>query len=121
MTRRRQRLGRLGERLTVEALAARGYTIVARNWRCPAGEIDIVAQHGDTLVVVEVRTRRGQAYGTPEESVTPAKQAKLVELGQTYVQEHDWDGPWRIDVVAVQFSRSGHLERLTIIENAVQG
>ena len=121
MTGRRQRLGQVGERLAAEALTARGCAIVARNWRCPAGEIDLVAQDGDTLVVVEVRTRRGEAYGTPEESVTPAKQAKLVELGQTYVQEQGWEGPWRIDVVAVQFSRSGRLERLTVIENAVEG
>lgn len=121
MTHRRQRLGRLGERLAAETLAARGYTIVARNWRCPTGEIDIVAQEGDSLVVVEVRTRSGDAYGTPEESVTPAKQAKLVELGQTYVQEHGWDGPWRIDVVALQFNRSGRLQRLTVIESAVEG
>jgi len=121
MTRRRKQLGQLGEQLAAAALAARGYTIVARNWRCPAGEIDIVAQDGDCLVMVEVRTRRGETYGTPEESVTPAKQAKLIELGQTYVQEHGWDGPWRIDVVAVQLSCAGRLERLTVIENAVEG
>ena len=121
MTSKRQRLGRLGERLAAEALTARGYTIVARNWRCQAGEIDLVARDGDCLVVVEVRTRRGEAYGTPEESVTPAKQAKLVELGQTYVQEQGWDGPWRIDVVAVQFSHSGRLQRVTVIKNAVEG
>ncbi|MDH7486116.1 MAG: YraN family protein [Anaerolineae bacterium] len=121
MSSRRQRLGQVGERLAAEALAARGYAILARNWRCPAGEIDIVARDGDTLVMVEVRTRRGEAFGTPEESVTPAKQARLVELGQTYVQERGWDGPWRIDVVAVQFSPAGRLERLTVIPNAVEG
>ena len=121
MSRRRLRLGRLGERLAAEELASRGYTILASNWRCPAGEIDIVAQDSDCLVVVEVRARQGETYGTPEESVTPAKQARLVELGQTYVQERGWDGPWRIDVVAVQFSRNGRLERLTVIENAVEG
>lgn len=121
MTNRRQQLGRLGEKMAAQALAAAGRTIVARNWRCTAGEIDIVAQDGDTLVVVEVRTRRGDAYGTPEESMTPPKQAKLVELGQTYVQETDWAGPWRIDVVAVQLNRRGRLERLEVIENAVEG
>ena len=87
----------------------RGYVVRERNWRCPAGEIDIVAQDGDCLAFVEVRTRRGRKYGTPEESVTPAKQAKLVELAQTYLQEHCWDGDWRIDVAAVEMTPGGKL------------
>jgi putative endonuclease len=117
----RQQLGRRGEQLAVDALNERSYTVRARNWRCPIGEIDIIAQDGQVLVVVEVRTRRGQAYGSPEDSLTAPKQARLVELGQTYVQEVDWDGPWRIDVVAVQLGLRGQLERLTVIENAVEG
>jgi len=121
VTTARQRLGQLGERLAERALTAQSYTIIEHNWRCPAGEIDIVARDGEDLVVVEVRTRRGIAYGTPEESLTALKQAKLVELGQTYVQEVEWDGPWRIDVVAVQMGRQGQLERLTLIRDAVSG
>ena len=121
MTTARQRLGQLGERLAGQALTAQSYTILEHNWRCPAGEIDIVARDGEDLVVVEVRTRRGTAYGTPEESLTAVKQAKLVELGQTYVQEVEWDGPWRIDVVAVQMGLRGELERLTLIRDAVSG
>jgi putative endonuclease len=121
VTNRRQQLGRQGEQMAAQALAAAGATILARNWRCPAGEIDLVARDGDTLVVVEVRTRRGEAYGTPEESLTASKQAKLVELGQTYVQETDWAGPWRIDLVAVQFSSAGSLERIEVIKDAVEG
>ena len=70
-----------------------GYRVIARNWRCAAGEIDIVARDGPVLAVVEVRTRRGRPYGTPEESLTARKQRKLVELGQTYVQETGWPGP----------------------------
>lgn len=89
------------------------------NWRCPAGEIDIVARDVQGLAFVEVRTRRGKEYGTPEESLTPAKQAKLIELAQTYVQEHNWLGDWRIDVVAVEMTRGGKLLRVDLIENAV--
>ena len=121
MSTARQRLGRLGERLAEQALTAQSYTIIEHNWRCPTGEIDIVARDGEHLVMVEVRTRRGTAYGTPEESLTPIKQAKLVELGQTYVQEVDWNGPWRIDLVAVQMGYRGQLERLTLIRDAVTG
>jgi len=98
-----------------------GYVVRERNWRCPVGEMDIVAEDGDCLVFVEVRTRRGRKYGTPEESVTPAKQAKLVELAQTYLQEHSWDGDWRIDVVAVEMTPGGKLLRVELIKNAVWG
>ncbi|UCC64266.1 MAG: YraN family protein [Anaerolineae bacterium] len=115
----RKALGRLGEELAARALAAQGYRIRERNWRCPDGELDIVAEDGDVLAFVEVKTRRGREFGTPEEAVTPAKQAKLVELAATYVQESDWPGDWRIDVAAVELTPNGKLIRLEIIKNAV--
>lgn len=105
--------------MAVAQLEERGYIVRERNWHCPAGEIDIVAEDGDCLVFVEVRTRRGCEYGTPEESVTPVKQAKLMEVAQTYLQEHPWDGDWRIDVVAVEMSSRGKLLRVELIQNAV--
>jgi len=117
----RKKLGQRGEDLAVARLQARGYVVRERNWRCPVGEMDIVAEDGDCLAFVEVRTRRGRKFGTPEESVTPAKQAKLVELAQTYLQEHDWDGDWRIDVVAVEMTPGGKLLRVELIKNAVTG
>lgn len=115
----RKKLGQRGEELAAAYLEKRGYVVRERNWRCPAGEIDIVAEDGDCLVFVEVRTRRGRKYGTPEESVTPSKQTKLVEVAQTYLQEHSWDGDWRIDVVAVEMTAGGKLLRVGLIENAV--
>jgi putative endonuclease len=117
----RRRLGQRGEDLAARHLAARGYEIVTRNWRCEAGELDLVARDGDALVFVEVRTRRGEALGTPEESVTPAKQARLIVLAEAYVQAHDWLGDWRIDVVAVEMDRRGRLLRVEQYENAVTG
>jgi putative endonuclease len=117
----RKKLGQRGEGLAAAHLEERGYVVRERNWRCPVGEVDIVAEDGGCLVFVEVRTRRGRAYGTPEESVTPTKQAKLVEVAQTYLQEHDWDGDWRIDVVAVEMTSGGRLLRVELIKNAVWG
>ncbi len=117
----RKKLGQRGEELTVAHLEERGYVVRERNWRCLAGEIDIVAEEGGCLVFVEVRTRRGREYGSPEESVTPAKQAKLVEVAQTYLQEHRWEGDWRIDVVAVEMTSGGKLLRVELIKNAVWG
>jgi putative endonuclease len=118
----KRRLGRRGEEVAAAYLRDQGYEILARNWRCPAGELDIVAREGGTLAFVEVRTRRGDRFGTPEESITPAKQAKLVELAQTYLQEHDLaDENWRIDVVAVEMGGRGGVKRLNLIRNAVWG
>lgn len=119
MTRSRKELGRMGEELAARALAARSYRIRERNWRCPAGELDIVAEDGDVLVFVEVKTRRGREFGTPEEAVTPAKQAKLIELAAAYVQESGWPGDWRIDMAAVELTPGGKLLRVEIIQNAV--
>ena len=115
----RKKLGQRGEDLAAAHLEEQGYVVRERNWRCTAGEMDIVAEDGDCLVFVEVRTRRGRAFGTPEESVTPAKQAKLVEVAQTYLHENDWDGDWRIDVVAVEMTLGGKLLRIELITNAV--
>jgi putative endonuclease len=117
----RRKLGQLGEELAVAQLRKRGYVVEERNYRCPRGEIDVVARDGACLVFVEVRTRQGREYGSPEESITPAKQAKLIELAQTYVQENNWEGDWRIDVVAVEMSRAGKLLRVEIVQNAVGG
>jgi putative endonuclease len=117
----RRGLGRRGEELAAQRLAALGYQIVARNWRCESGELDLVVRDGDCLALVEVRTRRGRALGTPEESITPAKQARLIELAEAYVQACDWVGDWRIDVVAVEMDRRGRLLRVDHYENAVTG
>ena len=70
-------LGRYGEEVAAEHLVAAGLTIVARNWRCREGEVDIVALDGDVLVMCEVKTRRGVGFGTPLDAVTPAKAARL--------------------------------------------
>jgi putative endonuclease len=83
--------------------------------------VDLVARDGDCLVVVEVRTRRGRALGTPEESITQAKQARLITLADAYVEDCDWSGYWRIDVIAVEMDWRGRLLRVDHYENAVTG
>lgn len=116
----RQGLGRTGERLAAEELIRRGYRLLERNFRCRYGEIDIVAEEGDDLVFVEVKTRRGVAYGLPEEAVTLRKQRKLVELAWYYLDLHSCsERSWRIDVVAVQLSSGGKFEEIRIYQHAV--
>lgn len=122
MADQRRGTGQRGEELAAAHLARQGYEILARNWRCRAGEMDIIARRGEMLVFVEVRTRRGRRLGTPEESVTPAKQARLIEVAQTYLQEIELAGsPWRIDVVAVVLDGRGQVRRFNHLESAVGG
>ena len=118
----RRRLGNWGEGVAAVQLEAKGYTIVARNWRCAAGEIDLVARDGETLVFVEVKTRRGRAYGAPEEALTPRKAQKLLQLGAQYVYEQSLgDINWRIDLVAIELDARGLLLRCDHVRNAVLG
>ncbi len=105
---RRGQLGRLGEELACERLTALGLRIVARNWRCRTGEIDVVAAGPDLLVFCEVKTRRGHGYGTPAEAVTPAKRARLRQLAAAYLAAVEHPAcRVRFDVVAVHWPR-GH-------------
>jgi putative endonuclease len=114
----RKQTGRHGEDIAAAYLLEQGCRIVTRNWVCATGELDIIAQDGDTLVFVEVRTRRGNRFGTAEESVTPAKQTRLIELAQTYLHHSPQPPPsWRIDVVAVQLGQG--LPQINHLKNAV--
>jgi putative endonuclease len=101
-------------------LEGQGYTVRETNYRCPEGEIDIVAQKGDCLVFAEVRTRRSLGFGTPEESVTAAKKEKLTNTALYYVAAHsDLPAQWRVDVVAVEVGSDGEVRRLEHIEDAL--
>ncbi len=114
----RQRTGQFGEETATAYLVAKGYKIVARNWRCLVGELDIIAQDNQTLVFIEVRTRRGIRFGQAAESITPTKQTRLVELAYTYLQELNLsDCRWRIDVVAIQLHHG--LPDINHLENVV--
>ena len=116
----RQSLGRLGERLAADALEKRGYRILEQNFRCRYGEIDLVAEDGQDLVFVEVKTRRGTLYGRPEEAITSHKARKLQEVAGYYLDLHQLpDCAWRIDVVAVQFSPTGKLEEIRVYQHAI--
>ena len=89
-----------------------GWTVLARNWRAPGGELDIVARDGDTLVFVEVRARRARATYAPEETIGRRKIERLLATGGAYLDACEWDGPCRFDVVAVSMADSGYDIRL---------
>ena len=119
---KRRETGALGERIACEFLGKNGYEILEKNYRCPDGEMDIVAQQKDTLVFIEVRTKKSRFFGRPEESITTVKQERLTKLAEQYGQAHEnLPEAWRIDVVAIQIENNGKIERIEIIENAVDG
>jgi putative endonuclease len=95
-------LGRRGEEAAARHLTGMGWQILDRNWRCPEGELDIVARDGAELVVCEVKTRSSTAYGTPAEAVTPAKAARLRRLAARWLVAHAVGGvAVRIDVIGL--------------------
>ncbi len=117
---KRKQLGDLGEKLAKNFLKKKGYRILETNFRCPQGEIDIVAQQNDYLVFAEVRTKSSTNFGSPEESITRAKRDKLITLALCYLSSHKGLASlWRIDVVAVELDQAGKASNIELIENAV--
>lgn len=103
MTDARQDLGKSGENLAARELESRGYAIVERRYRTAHGEIDLVARDGETMVFVEVRWKKSDEFGTAAESVTPAKQRRVIRMAADYLARHGlYDRcPVRFDVVAI--------------------
>ena len=117
MTHARLLTGREGEALAARHLEARGYRILARGYRTRFGELDLIAASGSLLVFVEVKTRRGDAFGPPAAAVHPAKQARLVRLAAHFLAARGaHDSPCRFDVIAVTLG--GRAPVLEHIEDA---
>ena len=103
---RHLQLGRLGEKSAVKFLKRCGYKILARNFSCFLGEIDIVARKNEVISFVEVKTRRSTRFGIPMEAVTRAKKKKLAELAWFYLTKYNLlSVPCRFDVVSVLVKR----------------
>lgn len=110
----RQRIGKLGEEEAVRRYEQAGLSVLALNWRCRNGEIDMIAKEGDTIVFVEVRTRSaasGKRFGTAAESVDARKQLKIRSVAQTYLRQHQLQHcRIRFDVVAITIGRGDDIE-----------
>lgn len=120
-SRSRKNFGDSAERVAALYLEEHGCQVIARNVRTRKGEIDLIAMDAEGLAFVEVKARRGTAYGDPEEAITPRKQIRLVALAEEFVaRQPEFAGhPWRIDVVAILLDRTGKVVRLNHIKNAV--
>ena len=118
----RQHLGDFGERTAAAHLQAKGYTIIDRKFRVREVEIDLVARDAESVVFVEVRTRRGAYPGMAALSITRAKARKLLVGVQWYIERHPdiEDLPLRIDIVAIELDADGRLSNVLHIEDAVR-
>jgi putative endonuclease len=103
------RAGARAEELCAELLRKAGLRVLARNWRCRHGEIDLVAEEGTTLVFAEVRYRRDERYGGAAESVTTAKQARLVAAARFYLMRRP-DTECRFDVLLLDSLEAGRIK-----------
>lgn len=119
MTMERISKGKKGEDAAASFLIKEGYKIVERNFRCPLGEIDIVAVDKGVLVFVEVKTRSSNKFGLPEEAVNRRKQHQMTKAAQLYIsRKRLFNSPARFDVVAVILS--GEKKEVRVIRNAFE-
>jgi putative endonuclease len=115
-------LGIHGEKIAEKYLMGLGYRLLDRNWRWRKGELDLVAEQAKEIVFVEVKARRSQTYGLPEESITRSKREKLIQTAYAYLNSADrLNADWRIDVVAIDMEHDGTVIRLEHIVSAVEG
>ena len=94
-------LGTRGEKLAVELLTKKGYSILAENWRSGKNELDIIARIGETAVFVEVKTRSTAFFGDPSEAVSIAKQKRIIQAANDYLEQHELDLEARFDVISI--------------------
>lgn len=117
----RRQLGRIGEQAALDHLEAGGYRILARNFRCPLGEIDLIAAQGGVTVFIEVKTRSTREYGPPFEAITRLKQRRLTRLATYYLKGTGrLNRPARFDAVSVAVRPDGHVETVEVLVDAFE-
>ena len=117
LTTYRARLGAQGESIAAAFLEARGYVVRERNYHCRGGEIDLICAADAAIVFCEVKLRRGNAFGSPEEAVTRRKLDRLIYAAQTYLAAHGLeDADWRIDLVAIELDARGAIARTELYQ-----
>lgn len=113
-TSQKQEVGQRGEQITEDYLRSKGYVILAKNYRTRFGEIDLVAKDKETLVFIEVKTRRTSLFGKPEESITRKKIRHLLTAIAIFLARTvSYRTTWRFDVITITFSSSNHAPLLT--------
>jgi putative endonuclease len=108
-------LGRIAEEAAARYLRARGYRIRERNWRCPIGEIDTVAEQGEAVVIIEVKSRSSTDYARPQANVTAGKRRRLTALARAYLTSKRLDVFCRLEIVEVVITRRGEVASIEVL------
>ena len=118
MSENRQQTGKYGEEHAAVFLKQKGYTVIEKNYRQPCGEIDIIARDGETLVFIEVKTRRTTSFGSPFEAITDRKKRQIARTAQDYLcRKKQTNKPARFDVIGIVLLK-GQEPHIEIIKNA---
>lgn len=117
MTRERLDLGKWGEDLALKKVKKLGYKCIARNYRCPVGEVDLIAKDGDTLVFIEIKTRRGRSLGYAKEAVNQRKRRQLSKVALAFMKANGCsETRARFDVVVI--NHDGVSQEIEVVRNA---
>lgn len=117
MTQARLELGRYGEDLAYKRIKRLGYRKIIRNYRCPLGEVDLIANDGDTLVFIEIKTRRGKSTGYAKEAVNARKQRQLSKVALSYMKSNNCsEAKARFDVIAISIKEDK--PEIEVVKNA---
>jgi putative endonuclease len=119
LTSKRLELGKFGEVLALKKIKLLGYKNIIRNYRCPLGEVDLIAKDGDTLAFIEIKTRKGKSIGYAKEAVNAKKRRQLSKVALAYMKSNDcWGVKARFDVVAISIERDK--PQIEVIKNAFE-
>jgi len=117
----KKQVGDKGEKYAEDFLKRKGYNIIQRNYRCKLGEIDIIAEYDNTIVFVEVRTKRTESFGIPQYSITSGKMSRITKTALSYIQEKElFERSCRFDVIAITFPQKSKVPNIEHIENAFE-
>ncbi len=111
--------GKKGEEIAKKYLEKKGYKILEKNYKTKYAEIDLIAEKRNELVFVEVRTKMGENFGTPEETIDKKKMRKLWGNAMAYAARNKWRGLYRVDAVCIVLKPSGEVDRLNHYENII--
>lgn len=112
-------IGKIGEEIAKKFLEKQGYKIIEQNYKTKYAEIDLVAKNKKCLIFIEVRTKKGENFGTPEETINKKKMRKLWGNAMAYAAIKKWSGSFRIDAVCVVLKPDYTVERLNHYESIV--
>jgi len=111
--------GQLGEKIAKEYLEKKGYKIIDQNYRTKFAEIDLIAKKRNEIIFIEVRTKKGNLFGPPEESLNQRKLRKLWLSARSYTSRIGWSGPFRIDAVCVVLRSQNTVEKINHYQNII--